>query len=485
MLKVTQLVKKIIPQFLRNYYHFFQSLLANLYYGFPGRKLKIIGVTGTDGKTTTVNLIYHLLKTAGHKVSMISTVSAMIGDQSFDTGFHVTTPDPWLVPKYLAQAVKAGSEYMVLEVTSHALDQHRMAGIRYDVGVITNITHEHLDYHKTYEKYLKAKAKLLKKSKIIVLNADDQPYHRLEIVINKKRGKIVFSYGIKKEADFEAEEPVFSADKTEFALTFDRTNLVNKLGNRQLTKRKTVRVKFISRLLGDYNLSNILAALTVCLSLDIDPQKLVAGVATFKSVIGRLEGVETGRDFKVIVDFAHTPGAFAKVLPLVQTLAEKNNGRLIHIFGCAGLRDHLKRPIMGEISGQHADTTILTAEDPRTEDVNDIINEIAEGCRKAGMREIGRNREKRKKGIEEQRDQEVEETKKQGSKETEGKGKEHVFYRIPDRQEAISLAIQKVTRKGDIVLITGKGHEKSMCFGETEYPWSEHEAVKKALNFRN
>ena len=221
-MKLKSQLKKIVPRFLRNYYHFSQSLLANLRYGFPGRKLKLIGVTGTDGKTTTVNLIYHFLKSSGFKVSMISTIKAVIGEEEFDTGFHVTTPDPWLIPKYLNKAVKTGSEIMVLEVTSHALDQHRMAGLRYDVGVLTNVTHEHLDYHRTYDKYLQTKTKLLKSSKIAILNADDEPYSKLESLFEKKRKTAVVSYGINNKADIGAKNVVYKNDGTEFVLSFDR-----------------------------------------------------------------------------------------------------------------------------------------------------------------------------------------------------------------------------------------------------------------------
>ncbi|KKP70297.1 hypothetical protein A2X44_01140 [candidate division CPR3 bacterium GWF2_35_18] len=446
-------IKKFVPQSLRNYYHFLQSFLSNVRYGFPWKKLKLIGVTGTDGKTTTVNLIYHFLKSSGFKVSMISTIKAIIGNKEFDTGFHVTTPDPWLIPQYMNKAVKAGSEYMVLEVTSHALDQHRMAGLKYDVGVLTNITHEHLDYHKTYDKYLQTKTKLLKSSKIAILNADDEPYNKLESLFEKKRKTAVVSYGIEKEADVEAQNVVYKKDSTEFVLSFDKTNLKNRVEHKKLTKKKLVKMNVVSSLIGDYNVSNMLAAMTACLSLDIEPRLFVTHAKSFKTLNGRLEDVKINSDFRVIVDFAHTPGAFSKVLPVVKNLVPK--GKLIHIFGSAGLRDDTKRPLMGEMSGKFADVTIITAEDPRTERVEDISVQIEAGCQKSGMT--------------------------YGDHTQKFSFKKKTYFKIPDRSAAIEFAITKLAVKGDIVLITGKGHEKSMCFGTTETPWSDFDAVKKIL----
>lgn len=452
-MQIKKTVKKFVPQSLRNYYHFLQSFLSNVRYGFPWKKLKLIGVTGTDGKTTTVNLIYHFLKSSGFKVSMISTIKAVIGEEEFDTGFHVTTPDPWLIPQYLNKALNSGSEFMILEVTSHALDQHRMAGLKYDVGILTNVTHEHLDYHKTYEKYLKTKAKLLKSSKIAVLNADDEPYSKLESLIEKKKNPAVISYGIKNKSDIGAKNILYQKDGVKFTLFFDRTNLQNRIDHKKLTKKKIVELDVQSSLLGDFNISNMLAAITACLSLKIEPRLFIPYAKTFQTLNGRLEEVKTDRDFRVIVDFAHTPGAFSKVLPVINNLTQK--GRLIHVFGSAGLRDATKRPLMGEVSGQYADITVITAEDPRTEKVEDISNQIAIGCEKSGM--VFRDHQ----------------NKKIISK--------RIYFKIPDRLQAITFAISKIASKEDIVIITGKGHEKSMCFGETEIPWSDFEAVKKVL----
>lgn len=390
---------------INNFKHLPSAVLSGLFYGFPENKLKFIGVTGTDGKTTTVNLIYHILHQCGLPTAMISTVSAKINDKEFDTGLHVTAPDPWQLRKLLRKMVKEKIEYVVLEVTSHGLDQFRVWGISYEVGVITNVTHEHLDYHRTYRNYLQAKAKLLEKSKVAIVNKDDFSYGFLSAKLQKFPKTKVVTYSIKTEADFTVKN--FS---------------------------------FITKLPGEYNRYNCLAAIAAVSTLGISGEKIRKAVSSFEGVTGRMEEINAGQDFKVIVDFAHTPNALEQAL---NTLRKKLNkdARLIAVFGCAGLRDKQKRPMMGEISGRIADHTVITAEDPRTEDVGKICEQIAEGCQKA-------------------------------------KGE---YTIVPDRTKAIDLAAQKLAKKGDIVVICGKGHEKSMCFGKTEYPWSDQEAVKKAL----
>jgi len=399
-------IRALIPQKLINVgKHCPLAFLAATIHYFPARKLKVIGVTGTDGKTTTANLIYHILDLAGKKVAIISTVSAKIGNQEIDTGFHVTTPNPWLLQKLLHKMVNQKIEYVVLEVTSHGLDQYRLLGVPFEIGVLTNVTHEHLDYHKTYENYVAAKAKLLEAAKIAIVNKDDESYKFLSSKFKVQSSKFI-AYGIKNEADF--------------------------------TPKK---FKFKTNLPGEYNLYNCLAAIAATSQLGIPAQFIREGLSSFKGVIGRMEEINEGQDFKVFIDFAHTPNALEQVLKAIKSV----KSRVIVVFGCAGLRDKEKRPKMGEIACRLADLAVLTAEDPRTEDVNEIIDQIAKGCLKAG-------------GI-------------------EGKN----FYKIPDRQEAINFAIQKLAKKGDIIVICGKGHEKSMCFGRTEYPWSEHKAVRKAL----
>ena len=388
---------------MKNLYHLLVAFLANIYYRFPSKQLLLIGITGTDGKTTTATLIYQILKTAGKKASLITSVNAQIGERRYDTGFHVTTPDPTEIPKFLRMAVNQGSEYFVMEATSHGLDQNRLAFCDFQIGVLTNITHEHLDYHQTYDQYLRAKARLFKKVKLAILNREDSSFEKIKKFINPSKTKII-RYGLK-------------------------------IGDYTLKKFPAP-----SPLPGEYNQLNCLAAAACCRTLGIKTETIKKALKEVKPIIGRLEKINFGQNFQVFIDFAHTPNALKNVLSYLKTILPPQ-GRLIAVFGSAGLRDQTKRPKMGEIAAHLADIIVLTAEDPRTEDVNQIIAQIAEGC----------------------------------------KSQKAKIYKIPDRQEAINFALQKKAKKGDIVVITGKGHERSMCFGKIEYPWSDHEAVKKAL----
>lgn len=386
---------------LKNCYHLLQGILAVNRFGHPGKKLTVIGVTGTDGKTTTSSLIYHILRETGYKVALISTVAAYIGDKKFDTGFHVSTPSNFQLQSYLAKAVHEGIKYLVLEVTSHAIDQYRVYGIPFKIAVLTNISHEHLDYHKTMENYMATKARLLKMAETAIINHDDQSF---SFISNQLAGRNTVSYGLDSNADVTPQNHPFK-----------------------------------SQLFGKFNTYNTLAALAVCDILGIDQQKAVAAVSTFKPPEGRCEVLYEG-EFSVIIDFAHTPNGIRNILGAV---ADEKKGRLIHVFGSAGERDKKKRPIMGEASGFYSDLIILTTEDPRRESPEKIAEEI-------------------KLGIPEGREVEI----------------------IPDRQKAIDRAIA-IARKGDVVVITGKGHEQSMNFGKGEIPWSDHKAVAEALKLRN
>lgn len=413
------------------------AYLAAAYFDFPARKLVVIGVTGTDGKTTTSNLIYDILQAAGFQVGMISTVNAVIGGQALDTGFHVTTPDALAVQSYLSQMVLAGASHVVLETTSHGLAQHRVDACEFDLGVITNITHEHLDYHGTYEAYRCAKARLFEyiaETKIkdfstprcAILNFDDSSYSYLSQRMQTRH----LSYGINPMADFFAENVVQSSSGISFLA---RGKTINGL---------SWQTSIETSLVGSYNVSNCLAALAACTgALGVAPEIAREGLKNVKQVPGRMESIRSGQDFLAIVDFAHTPNALRQAIMAARPLAKN---RVIAVFGSAGLRDREKRRMMAEASADLADVTILTAEDPRTESLDDILEEMAYGVRAKG-------------------------------------GKEGVtFWRIPDRGEAIRFAVD-LARLGDVVLICGKGHEQSMCFGETEYPWDDRTALRAAL----
>jgi len=406
------------------------AYLAAAWNSFPARKMRMIGVTGTDGKTTTVRLIASVLEAAGYGVGLISTVSALIGGEEIDTGVHTTTPDAPTVQEYLARMLQAGSQYAIVEATSHGLAQQRVLACEFDVAVVTNITHEHLDYHGTFQEYRAAKARLFESlrtsyrkpgaAKVSVLNADDSSYDFLEAYAAERS----YSYGIECPCDVQASGIRLSPTGTAFTA---------------LTPAGDFEV--LSPLVGAFSVYNILAAIAVGVSQGLTVDAMQRGIADMRGVEGRMERIELGQEFAVIVDFAHTPNALEKALKAARALTR---GKVAVVFGSAGLRDRAKRPLMGKIAGRLADYAYLTAEDPRTEDVNDIIEQIAAGCRQARRRE----------GVH--------------------------FWRIPDRGEAIAAAIQKA-RAGDLVIVTGKGHERSMCYGTTERPWSDHEAVRKGL----
>jgi len=393
-------------QKLKNFYHLIQAIIANVLYGFPSRKLKIIGVTGTDGKTTTTHLIAHILKTAGKKTSFVSSVFASIGGKESDIGFHVTTPSSFSLQKLLRRSADNNDEYFILETTSHALDQNRVWGIKYEIGVVTNITHEHLDYHKNYEEYLSTKIKLLKMAKTGIVNMDDESFKiikNLELRIKNYNSKL---------------------------------KILEKLP--KLTK---------------FNKYNYSAAYTVCKELGIKDEIILAAFKTFELPKGRLDLIYD-KDFKVIIDFAHTPNALAQLLPAIREIYLKKQGHLIHVFGSAGLRDFTKRPLMGQASGHSSDLVILTEEDYRTEDPITICQEIGTGLEKEKFTKV-------------KYDELI-------------SCREKSYSVIVNREKAIREAI-KLAKKYDVVVLTGKAHEKSLCRGKTEYPWDEYEAIKKVL----
>jgi len=408
----------------KNIYHLQQAIVANILYGFPSRGMKIIGVTGTDGKTTTANLIYHILHESGEKAAVISSVGATINGKQFDLAHHVTTPGRFDVQSYLKKAKKEGVKYIVLEVTSHALDQHRVHGIHIDIGIVTNITREHLDYHKTYDKYVTAKAKLLKKAKVAILNKDDHSYLLLKKHHLKNHYNRLFTYGLKKDSDINPH--VFP---------------------------------FETKLLGNFNKYNCLSAIAALQSLRISDAAIRRGLLSFKPPLGRQE-IVYNKDFMVIIDFAHTPNSFSVILPEAKRLTKN---RVIHVFGSAAKRDVYKRPEMGKISSQYSEIIILTSEDPRDEPIELIMNAIIAGTDKNKF-DIITGDQLRKDDVT------IKDSKK-------------YIIKVPDRKEAIRLAI-KLAKKGDVVLLTGKGHEKSMNYGKGEEPWSEHEAVLEACKIR-
>lgn len=324
-------------QSIKNIYHWIMALGAVLFYRYPARSLVVIGVTGTDGKTTTATMIYSILRAAKFRVALISTVAAYIGDEAIDTGFHVTTPNSWSLQKLIRQIVDRGYTHLVIEATSHGLDQHRLFGVNISQAVVTNVTQEHLDYHKTYSRYLLAKAKILKHVSIAVLNADDASFDFLKKQV--PAAAQTYAYSLVKPTSFSNEAKKYFKES--------------------------------------YNQANAVAALTLAYAQNIPLKIALHGLKNFSGVSGRMEAIANNRDLQVVVDFAHTPNALHNALV---ALRKESTGKLIAVFGAAGERDPYKRPQMGKIAANLADEVVLTSEDPRSEDARSIIATIKSGA---------------------------------------------------------------------------------------------------------
>lgn len=423
LLMLARRLRPLAPQWLVNYlYHLPLATLAARMYGNPSVGLEIIAVTGTDGKTTTTSLIYHILKMARKKVAMISTVEAKIGRRSLDTGFHVTTPDPFLLQRLLRRIRSQKIRYVVLEVTSHGLDQFRFFPIRPKIAVLTNITHEHLDYHGSYVRYRHAKLQLFKHAEHAVINKDQPDWNE----INAALPRVLFStYSLQTDSQLKPED----ITETPEGMSFRLGRLIYRLP-----------------LSGLYNVSNALAAISTALLLGIHPTDIKRALATFPGIKGRLEAIPNQRGLHTYVDFAHTPNALKQVLTTLRARKDKS-AKLIVVFGAAGLRDHTKRPLMGQYAAELADLVVVTSEDPRSEDPMQIANDIMSTLTPS---------QKRKFKVE------------------------------LDRSVAINRAINEFAQPGDWVVSCGKGHEQSMNLdGWTETPWSDQLAMIDALNKKN
>ena len=408
----------------------------------------MFGVTGTDGKTTTCTLLESILAAASAdagaprgRVGVVTTVGARIQGRESDTGLHVTTPDAPDVQRFLGEMVEAGCRYAVIESTSHGLAQARVAAVEFDIAAVTNITHEHLDFHGTRDAYVAAKALLFRSlyasppkpgiPRCAVLNADDGGSYGALLAALNEEATIhdyhvpVRSYGIPDHSSVRLD---VSARAVEYAPSRTRFTVQWWGGGFPIE----------TRLIGEFNVYNILCAVTVALAAEIPVAAIQAGVAGLEGVLGRMQRMDAGQPFLAIVDFAHTPisleNALRTLRPLVGQDSAGKQGRLIAVFGSAGLRDREKRYLMGRVAGELADYTVITAEDPRTEDLAEICRSI-----ERGVREFADSSR---------------------------------YAIVPDRTEAIQYAVD-MARPGDVVAAFGKGHERSMCFGETEYPWSD------------
>jgi len=424
-----KIIKKFIPRNLfwrvEPYGHLLEAVFFNIINGFPARGIKVIGVTGTNGKTTTSFMIQKMLTEAGIKSGLMSTVGYGIGDDIKPQIHHMTNVSVPELMKRLKWMKSQNIEWLVLETTSHALAQNRVWGVPYSIAVLTNLTHEHLDYHRTFERYRDAKRKLFKianKNKaglrLGIINAEDpsQEYFASDI-------KNTVLYGVKK-GDLKAVGVKLNPSGSSYKANIEDDSYDIKC-----------------HIPGSFNVFNSLAVVAVGRAVGLSRKQIEQGIAALKEVEGRMTIIDEGQNFDVIVDFAHTPDSFEK---LFKDLKPVVKGKLIVMFGSAGRRDEAKRAVQGNLAGKYADTVVITEEDDRDIDGNEIMNQIAEGAKKAG------------------------------------KKLDKDLFMILDRTAAINFAIQKA-QPGDTVLLLGKGHEKTIERADGEHPWDEITTTKKAL----
>ncbi len=393
-------------------YHFSQAVVGGVKYGFPGKKLRVIGVTGTNGKTTTCFMIWKMLNEAGHKTGLMTTVAWGVEELEPELN-HMTTVDSMTLNSRIKKILDAGAEFLVLETTSHAMAQFRTLGIPIEIAVMTNVTHEHLDYHKTFENYRAAKCKLFKKAKYGIINADDKSAKWF-----KNCSKEYTTYGI-THGENKASE-----------IKLDAFGVKYSCGD----------MKIRTNIPGEFNVYNSLAAMLVGKKLGLSNEQIENGIFALESVEGRMNRIEEGQDFSVIVDYAHTPDALEKVFESIGS----TSGKVISVHGGAGRRDETTREPRGEILGKNSDIVIITEDDSRDEDPEKIAEKFVQGAEKAG------------------------------------KVLEKDLFIELNREKAIKMAIS-LAKKGDIVLLLGKGHEKTILRKEGPVLFEDVKVARKIL----
>ena len=428
-MNIKKTIKKFIPRNLfwriEPYGHLVEAVFYNIINGFPARGMKVIGVTGTNGKTTTSFMIQKMLTEAGVKSGLMSTVGYGVGDDIQPQIHHMTNVSVPELMQRLKWMKSQNVEWLVLETTSHALAQNRVWGVPYSIAVLTNLTHEHLDYHRTFERYRDAKRKLFKLAnrnkkglRLGIINAEDKSasYFAGDI-------KNTMLYGV-KQGDMRASQVKLDPSGSTYIASFEGENYEIKC-----------------HIPGSFNVYNSLAVVAVGKALGLSKQQIEKGIGALKEVEGRMTIIDEGQDFDVIVDFAHTPDSFEK---LFKDLKPVVKGKLIVMFGSAGRRDEAKRAVQGELAGKYADEVVITEEDDRDIDGNRILDQIAAGAIKAG------------------------------------KTLDKDLFKILNRTKAINFAIQRASQ-GDTILLLGKGHEKTIERADGEHPWDEIGTAKKAL----
>lgn len=394
----------------------YATMCAN-YFGNPAKKLILTGVTGTNGKTTTVYMLEHILSEAGYKTGIIGTIETVLDKKSEKSSY--TTPEPRLMHSLLSRMADIGCTHTIMEVSSHSLEQKRVYGLNFKLGVFTNLSIDHLDYHGTMENYKNAKIKLFKQSEICLANMDSDFN---EDFINYPGA---YTYSVLKAADFKAED-----------ITGVGINTKGMQGVKYTCVTKNGKYNISVQIPGMFSVYNSLAAFSAACLLGIDPQMAAGSLSSFKGVKGRMEYIKTNKPYNIVIDFAHTPDGLSNLL---QTIRPLTPGRIILVFGCGGDRDKSKRPIMGKIAELHSDFTVITSDNPRSENPSDIINDIVKGL-----------------------------TKNEN------------YITIADRTEAIKHALS-MAKEGDTVVLAGKGHEEYQIFKDKTISYNEREIIKSIL----
>lgn len=422
-------IKRAVPKKLFRYIerpaHLIESIVYSQKEGSPAKQLRCIGVTGTNGKTTTANLIFTMMKEAGYKVALLSSTQYGYLDDLHDEYEHMSTVPAPLLQKRLRQFVSKGAEWVVIEVTSHALAQHRVWGLCFDMVVMTNVTHEHLDYHGTFEKYREDKRKLFKqaakmnKNSLGIVYAEDPA---ADLFLSTTARSISYGFG---KGDIRATDMNLSIESSTFTV---------------ITKDEKYNIAL--NMPGAFNVLNALAAICVGRELGLSKRQIKTGIAALKGVPCRMTPINEGQSFRAIIDYGGTPDAFEKAFGLLRPITK---GKLVCVYGSPAHRDTAKRPIQGEISGRYCDEIILTEEEDRDQDGMRILEEIAVGAERSGKR----------------------------------RGKD--LFLIQDRTEAINFAMTRVHGPDDTVIILGKGHEKTIERSNGIFPWNEPKTVRDAI----
>lgn len=431
MKSIKAFLKSIVPRRIINLYHLLRAVIAASIFGFPGKRLQVFGVTGTNGKTTTCFFLYSILRAARHKVGMATTVRFDDGKSQYRNEQKMTTLNPFSLQDLLRKMLKNRVTNVVLEVTSHALHQNRVWGVDFDTVIFTNLTHDHLDYHKNKEEYLKSKGLLFAKPhRVSVINGDDKMANFFVKFPSTKK----FIYSLESK-NSQTMEPKFKIMATGIRQLKNGTSFLLHLGDQKLAVELKLR--------GLFNVQNALAAAAAAWGANINTEAIKVGLETLVGVPGRLETLDFGQTFKIFLDYAHTPDALKKVFEVIR---QDLDGRLIHVGGATGNRDKSKRPLLGALAGQFADVVLITNEDPDNEDPWQIIEAVAVGVPKGGGREkqfiLGKN-----------------------------------FFKFIDRTEAITRALSMAKPK-DVVLVTGKGDETSMIVNGELIPYSDREVIE-------